>query len=215
MGIHLFDRDVLLQLLDSDLADFGRHIIPRAIEHRRAFSYVFQGYWEDIGTIRSFYQANLDLVEELPRFNFFDMMAPIYTRGRFLPPSKINGADIDHAIISEGVILNHCRVARSVVGLRAVVDAGSEVARTILMGADYYEPADSLVRGAAAGLPRIGIGRSTRIEGAIVDKNARIGDHCVISSAGKPDTLDHPLYCVRDGIVIIPKGAVIPQGTVI
>ena len=215
MGIHLFDRDVLFQLLDSDLADFGRHIIPQAIERRRVFAHVFQGYWEDIGTIRTFYQANLDLVEELPRFNFFDMLAPIYSRARFLPPSKINGADIDHAIISEGVILNHCRVVRSVVGLRAVVDAGSEVTRSILVGADYYEPAETLARGAAEGLPRIGIGRSTRVEGAIVDKNARIGDHCVISSAGKPDTLDHPLYYVRDGIVIISKGAVIPNGTVI
>jgi glucose-1-phosphate adenylyltransferase len=215
MGIHLFDRDVLFQLLDSDLADFGRHIIPQAIERRRVFAYAFQGYWEDIGTIRSFYQAHLDLVEELPRFNFFDMAAPIYTRAHFLPPSKINGAAIDHAIISEGVILNHCRVARSVVGLRSVVDAGSEVTGTILMGADYDEPAESLGRGAAEGLPRIGIGRSTRIDGTIVDKNARIGDHCVIGSAGKPDTLDHPLYYVRDGIVIIPKGAVIPHGTVI
>jgi glucose-1-phosphate adenylyltransferase len=215
MGIHLFDREVLFQVLDSDLADFGRHIIPQSIERRRVHAHVFQGYWEDIGTIRSFYQANLDLVEELPRFNFFDMTAPIYTRGRFLPPSKINGAEIDHAIISEGVILNHCRVARSVVGLRAVVDAGSEVTRSILMGADYYEPAGDPARAAVEDRPRLGIGRSTRIEGAIVDKNARIGDHCVITSAGKPETLDHPLYSVRDGIVIIPKGAVIPHGTVI
>ncbi len=215
MGIHLFDRDVLFQLLDSDLADFGRHIIPSAIEHRRVFSSVFQGYWEDIGTIRSFYQANLGLVEELPRFDFFDMVAPIYTQARFLPPSKVNGAAVERSIISEGCILNHCRITGSVVGLRSVVDRDSEIAQSILMGADYYEPAETRARSAAEGLPRLGVGGSTRIEGAIVDKNARIGERCVISSAGKPDTLDHPLYYVRDGIVIIPKGAVIPDGTVI
>jgi glucose-1-phosphate adenylyltransferase len=215
MGIYLFNRNLLFQLLDNDLADFGRHIIPSAIEHRRIFSFIFQGYWEDIGTIRSFYQANLDLVAELPRFNFFDMVAPIYTRARFLPPSKVNGAAVEQSAISEGCILNHCRVAGSIVGLRSVVERDSEITRSILMGADYYEPAETRPCGAAEGLPRLGIGRSTRIEGAIVDKNARIGDRCVIRSAGKPDTLDHPLYYVRDGIVIIPKGAVIPDGTMI
>lgn len=146
MGIYLFNRDVLFHLLDNDLADFGKHIIPQTIETSRVFSYVFQGYWEDIGTIRSFFQANLDLTSELPRFNFFDMSAPIYTRPRFLPASKINGASIDHAII---------------------------------------------------------------------DKNARIGDNCVITPEGKPDTVDHALYFIRDGIVIIPKDMVIPHGTVI
>ena len=215
MGIYLFNRDLLFRLLDNTLADFGRHIIPTAIENRRVFSSVFQGYWEDIGTIRSFYQANLDLAAEMPRFNLFDMVAPIYTRARFLPPSKINGAGIEQSIISEGCILNHCQITHSIVGLRSVVDQGSELTRTIVMGADYYEPAESRQPNAAEGLPPIGIGKMTRIEGAIVDKNARIGDQCAISSAGKPDTLDHPLYYVRDGIVIIPKGAVIPAGTVI
>jgi glucose-1-phosphate adenylyltransferase len=146
MGIYLFNREVLFHLLDNDLADFGRHVIPRAIQSHRVFSYVFQGYWEDIGTIRSFFEANLDLASELPCFNFFDMSAPIYTRPRFLPASKINGASIDHAII---------------------------------------------------------------------DKNARIGDHCIITPFDKPETVDHPLYYIRDGIVIIPKSQVIPHGTVI
>jgi glucose-1-phosphate adenylyltransferase len=215
MGIYLFNRDLLFRLLDNDLADFGRHIIPAAIAERRVFSSIFQGYWEDIGTIRSFYQANLDLAAELPRFNLFDMMAPIYTRARFLPPSKINGAAIEQSIISEGCILNHCQIAHSIVGLRSVVDRDSEITDTILMGADSYESAEGLRRDTSPDLPPIGIGKSTRIEGAIVDKNARIGDGCVVRSAGKPDTLDHPLYYVRDGIVIIPKGAVIPDGTLI
>jgi glucose-1-phosphate adenylyltransferase len=215
MGIYLFNREVLFRLLDNDLTDFGKHIIPQAIQSHRVFSYVFQGYWQDIGTIRAFFEANLDLTSELPRFNFFDMRAPIYTRPRFLPASKINGAAIDHAIVSEGCIINHCRISSSIVGVRCRVDAGSHITRTIIMGADYFESPESLQRDAAENRPRIGIGKNTRIDYAIVDKNARIGDHCAITSEGKPDTADHPLYYVRDGIVIIPKGAIVPHGTTI
>ncbi len=215
MGIYLFNRDILFKLLDNDLADFGKHIIPQAIHSHRLFSYVFQGYWEDIGTIRSFFEANLDLTSELPRFNFFDMTAPIYTRPRFLPASKINGASIDHAIISDGCIISHCQISQSVIGVRSLVDIGSHITRTVVMGADYYESQDAVAGHAADHRPRIGIGKYTRIEHAIVDKNARIGDHCVITPHGKPDTVDHPLYYVRDGIVIIPKDTVVPDGTVI
>jgi glucose-1-phosphate adenylyltransferase len=215
MGIYLFNRDVLFRLLDNDLADFGKHIIPQTIQSHRVFSYVFQGYWEDIGTIRSFFEANLDLASELPRFNFFDMGAPIYTRPRFLPASKINGAAIDHAIVSEGCIINHCRISSSIVGLRCRVDAGSHITRSVLLGADYFESLESIQRNAGENRPRIGIGKNTRIDYAIIDKNTRIGDHCVITPEGKPDTVDHPLYFIRDGIVIIPKAMVIPHGTVI
>jgi len=214
-GIYVFNREVLFRLLDNTHADFGKHILPMALETHRLFSHVFQGYWEDIGTIRSFFEANLDLVSELPRFNFFDMSAPIYTRPRFLPASKINGAAIDHAIISDGCIVNHCKVARSIVGVRSFVDAGSHITRTVIMGCDYYESAESITQHETAGLPRIGIGKNTRIDMAIVDKNARIGDNCVITAANKPENADHPLYFVRDGIVIIPKNKVIPHGTII
>ncbi|HNQ90724.1 MAG TPA: glucose-1-phosphate adenylyltransferase [Verrucomicrobiota bacterium] len=215
MGIYLFNRDTLFALLDNDLADFGKHIIPAAISTHRVLSSVFQGYWEDIGTIRSFFDANLDLASELPRFNFFDMSAPIYTRPRFLPASKINGAAIDHAIVSDGCIINHCKVANSIVGLRSLIDEGSHVTRTVILGADYFESAESIAVNTREGRPRIGIGRNTRIDCAIIDKNARIGDHCVITPAGKPDKVDHPLYFIRDGIVIIPKDKIIPHGTVI
>jgi len=215
MGIYLFNRDVLFRLLDNDLADFGKHIIPETIQSQRVFSYVFQGYWEDIGTIRAFFEANLDLTSELPRFNFFDMSAPIYTRARFLPASKINGATLDHAIISEGCIINHCRISSSIVGLRFLVDAGSHINRTVIMGADYFESLESIRQNAAENRPRIGIGKNTRIDYAIIDKNTRIGDNCVITPEGKPDTVDHPLYYIRDGIVIIPKDTVIPHETVI
>jgi glucose-1-phosphate adenylyltransferase len=215
MGIYLFNRTVLFELLDNSLADFGKHIIPQAIQDHRVFSHVFQGYWEDIGTIRSFYEANLDLASELPRFNFFDMSAPIYTRLRFLPASKINGASIDHAIISDGCIISHCHVSRSVIGVRSLVDIGSHITRTVMMGSDYYESEESLSSNAIENRPRIGIGKYTRVDSAIIDKNARIGDHCVITPYGKPETVDHPLYFVRDGIVIIPKDTVVPHGTVI
>ncbi len=215
MGIYLFNREVLFRLLDNDWADFGKHIIPAAVETQRVFAYVFQGYWEDIGTIRTFFEANLNLTSDLPRFNFFDMTAPIYTRPRFVPASKVNGASIDHAIISDGCILSHCHISNSVIGVRSLLDIGSHVTRTIIMGADYYEPPGTLTANAAANRPRIGIGKYTRIDQAIIDKNARIGDNCVITPHGKPETADHPLYYMRDGIVIIPKDTVVPSGTVI
>src|SRR5438067_8872530 len=132
MGIYVFNREVIRRLLDNNLTDFGKHIIPAAIPNERVFSYVFQGYWEDIGTIRAFFEANLDVTSELPRFNFFDMSAPIFSRPRFLPGSKINGAQIDHAVISDGCILNHARITHSIMGLRSVVGAGTALHRVIL-----------------------------------------------------------------------------------
>ena len=215
MGIYVFNRDVLTKLLDNSQTDFGKHIIPGAIETHRVFSYIFQGYWEDIGTIRAFFEANIDASAELPRFNYFDMSAPIYTRPRFLPGSKINGAQIDHAVISDGCIISHARISHSVIGVRSIVGEGSSLHRVILLGSDYYESAASIIENEALGRPRIGIGANARIENAILDKNARIGDNVVISPAGKPENVDHPLYFIRDGIVIIPKGGSIPAGTVI
>ena len=144
MGIYVFNREVICELLDNTLTDFGKHIIPHAIKTHRVFSYVFQGYWEDIGTIRSFFEANLDLVSELPRFNFFDMGAPIFSRPRFLPGSKINGAQIDHAVISDGCIINHAKIPHSIVGVRSIVGAGTELNRVILLGGDYYESRESI-----------------------------------------------------------------------
>jgi glucose-1-phosphate adenylyltransferase len=213
MGIYLFNREVLVKLLDNNLADFGKHIIPDAIAKQRVFSYVFQGYWEDIGTISSFFEANLDVTAELPRFNFFDMSAPIFSRPRFLPGSKINGAQIDHALICDGCILNHAQISHSVIGIRSLVGAGSKLHRVVCMGSDYYESHASITENDLVGKPRIGIGQNTHIENAIIDKNARIGDDVTISPAGKPAEMDHPLYCIRDGIVVIPKGGSIPHGT--
>jgi glucose-1-phosphate adenylyltransferase len=215
MGIYVFNRDILRRLLENTLTDFGKHILPQAIQSLRVFSFVFQGYWEDIGTIRAFFEANLDVTNELPRFNFFDMAAPIFSRPRFLPGSKINGAQIDHAVISDGCILNRAVITHSIIGLRSIVGAGTVLNRVILLGSDYYESIESIVEHEKAGRPPIGIGANCRIENTIVDKNARIGNNVTISPAGKPDKVDHPNYYIRDGIVIIPKNGVIPHGMVI
>jgi glucose-1-phosphate adenylyltransferase len=213
MGIYVFKRDVIFRLLENTLADFGKDIIPQAIKDLRVYSFVFQGYWEDIGTIRAFFNANLDVTNELPRFNLFDMSAPIFSRPRFLPGSKINGAQIDHAVISDGCIINRAVITHSIVGLRCMVGDGTVLNRAILLGSDYYESLESIAEHEKAGKPRIGIGANCRIENTIVDKNARIGDNVVLSPAGKPDKLDHPNYYIRDGIVIVPKNGVIPHGT--
>ena len=220
MGIYVFNRDVLIRLLEQpDWNDFGKHVIPQAIVSKmpeyRVFSYVFQGYWEDIGTIGNFFEANLDITSELPRFNFFDMNAPIFTRPRFLPASKINGGQIDHAVISDGCILNRATISNSIIGVRSIVGEGSQLHRVIMLGCDYYESQASILENQVLGKPRVGVGQNSKIENAIIDKNARIGDNVTISPGGKPENMDHSLYYVRDGVVIIPKNGIIPNGTII
>jgi glucose-1-phosphate adenylyltransferase len=215
MGIYVFNRQLIRDLLDNPLSDFGKHIIPHAINSQRVFSYIFQGYWEDIGTIRSFFEASLDLVSELPRFNFFDMSAPIFSRPRYLPGSKINGAQIEHALVTDGCIINQAQIKNTIVGLRTFIGAGTQLNRVIILGSDDYENQESIQKNEREGKPRIGIGANCRIENAIIDKNARIGDNVTISPAGKSESVDHELYFIRDGIVIIPKNAVIKHGTVI
>jgi glucose-1-phosphate adenylyltransferase len=211
MGIYVFNRDVLVEMLDNNLTDFGKHVIPAAIDTRQVRAYVFQGYWEDIGTIRAFFEAHLDMTVELPRFSFFDPAAPVFTHPRWLPGSKINGGVIDHALLSDGCIINGATIKHSVIGIRSHIGAGSTISRTVMMGCDYYES----LQPPPAGAPRLGIGRNARIENAIIDKNARIGNDVVISPQGKLESIDHPLYYIRDGIVIVPKNAVIPDGTVL
>jgi glucose-1-phosphate adenylyltransferase len=215
MGIYVFNRKLIQDLLDNPLSDFGKHIIPRAISTHRVCSSIFEGYWADIGTIRSFFEANLDLVSELPRFNFFDMSAPIFSRPRYLPGSKINGAHIEHAVVTDGCIINSAKIKNTIVGLRTFIGSGTEMNRVILLGCDFYESEQSIRQHEQQGNPRIGIGENCKIENAIIDKNARIGNNVKISPVGKPEHVDHELYFIRDGIVIIPKNAVLPHGTVI
>jgi len=215
MGIYVFNRKALFELLDEARHDFGKDVIPGALRSHHVGAYVFQGAWEDIGTIRSFFECNLDLASPSPRFNFFDMMAPVFTRPRFLPSAKINSGVIQHSLISDGCVLNDATVHQTVLGLRSIVGKGSQLTRTIMMGSDFYESDQSVEFHRAKGEPRMGVGENTRIETAIIDKNARVGDNCVISPAGKDRDVDHALYFIRDGIIIIPKNGLVPHGTVV
>jgi glucose-1-phosphate adenylyltransferase len=219
MGIYVFKYDVLVELLkmDESWVDFGREIIPAALKMFNVQAYLFKGYWEDIGTIRSFYQANLDLVSPLPKFNFFDTEAPIYTRSRYLPPSKIHNCDIDNSLISEGCILNGVYARNSIIGLRSRIDNGVRIENSIIMGADYFESLDDLKANLEKGVPHIGIGEKTIIRRSIIDKNARIGRNVQLINCRSVENEDSQdgLYYIRDGIIVIPKNAVIPDGTVI
>jgi len=208
MGIYVFNRQVLIECLENDLADFGKDVIPNAFKDRHVSAFIYQGYWEDIGTIRAFYKANLDLTDIVPEYSFFEPDAPIYTHPRFLPGSKINGATLRQAIIADGCIISDAHLERCVVGIRSIIQSGATIRDTIVMGADYFQ-LDSA--GEPGGLP-IGIGRNCVIERTIIDKNAHIGDGVVISPEGKPANMDAEKYFVRDGIVVIPKNAVIPAG---
>jgi glucose-1-phosphate adenylyltransferase len=207
MGIYVFNRDVLIESLNNDLVDFGNHIIPASIKDRIVSAFIFKGYWEDIGTIRAFYEANLDLTDVVPEYSFFEPEAPIYTHPRFLPGSKINGATLRQAIISDGCIISDAHLERSVVGIRSVIQSGATIRNSIVMGADYFE-----LEQTNSSLPAIGIGRNCVIDRTIIDKNARISDGVVITPEGKPPNLDADNYFIRDGIVVIPKNAVIPAG---
>lgn len=216
MGIYVFNREAMNEALsDPNKQDFGKDIIPLMIGKKKLFSFVYQGYWEDIGTIRAFYDANLDLTEPVPKFDFFESGSLIYTRGRFLPSSKVNDAYISRSIISDGCILTRTNVYHSIIGIRSRLEEGVHIRDSIIMGADYYESTKSLEENLRTGRPAIGVGANTIIEGAIVDKNTRIGKNVVIKAEGKSGSIDHPLYHFRDGIVVIPKDRIIPDGTVI
>jgi len=208
MGIYVFNRQVLIECLENNLVDFGKDVIPNAIKDWHVSAFIYQGYWEDIGTIRAFYKANLDLTDIVPEYSFFEPEAPIYTHPRFLPGSKINGATLRQAIISDGCIISDAHLERCVVGIRSIIQSGATIRNTIVMGADHFE----LDLATESGRPPIGIGRNCVIERTIIDKNARIGDGVIITPEGKPANVDAENYLIRDGIVVIPKNAVIPAG---
>jgi glucose-1-phosphate adenylyltransferase len=212
MGIYVFNMDVLSQMLcNNTKSDFGKHIIPDAINSHKVYSYIFDEYWEDVGTIRSFWEANLALTETLPRFSFYEMDAPIYTNMRYMPPSKINQCDVRCSLLSDGCIISGERIQHSVIGLRAKVGEGTTIEDSIIMGADYYEHGEVTH---PSGIP-MGIGENCVIKQAIVDKNVRIGDGVIITPDNKPADTRNELYWIRDGILVIPKNTVIPAGTVL
>jgi glucose-1-phosphate adenylyltransferase len=216
MGIYIFRRRALEEALsNSKHDDFGRHVIPAAVPRLRVQAHVHEGYWEDVGTIASYYEANLALTSPRPAFSFWDAHKPIYTHPRFLPATKISSCDIVESLISEGCFIEKARIERSVIGIRSRIADGARIRNSLVLGADLYESAHDLERQSREGVPAIGIGAGTIIEKAIVDKNARVGRNVRIVNEGGDRERDAANYHIRDGIVLIPKGAVIPDGTVI
>ena len=218
MGIYIFNRKLLFDLLledKKDATDFGKEIMPSSIEKHKVISFQYDGYWTDIGNIYSFYEANLALTLEIPPFNLFDNNKTIYSRSRMLPPVKIAETHIKSSILGEGCIIHASRIENSVIGIRTRIGAGTEIISSYLMGSDYYETILEMAHSLERGIPKIGIGENCKIKNAIVDKNCRIGnDVSIIGGTHLPDS-DHSLYAVKDGIVVLKKGAIVPDGFVI
>jgi glucose-1-phosphate adenylyltransferase len=216
MGIYCFKASALERALQNDLADFGKEIIPMMIKKERAGAYVYSGFWEDIGTIKNFYETNLDLASINPAFNFYLEDYPIYTRRRDLPASKFNSCTLTSSVAADGCIITNSTIRGSVVGIRTVIEPGTELEGVICMGADHYETVDQRAANRERGVPDIGIGEDTRIARAILDKDTRIGPGCRIGVGSTfPVDGDYGDYYVRDGIIIVTKNGVIPAGTVI
>jgi glucose-1-phosphate adenylyltransferase len=218
MGIYIFNKQLLIDLLQEeykDATDFGKEIMPKSIEKYKVVSYQYDGYWTDIGNIYSFFEANLALTQEIPDFNLFDNTKPVYTRARMLPPAKISGTTLEKTIIAEGSIILASRIENSVIGIRTRIGHGTTIVSCYLMGGDYFETLDEMNHATARGIPKIGIGERCYIKNTIIDKNCRIGNDVRINGGHHLPNTDHSLYTVKDGIVVIKKGAIIPDGFVI
>lgn len=216
MGIYVFRRNVLKELLsDVSMIDFGKDIIPEAIKKYKVFSYAFQGYWEDVGTIKAYFDANISFGSKNPPFDFYDEDAPIYTHVRYLSPSKVEKATITSSIIADGCRIENATIKESVIGLRSVIQSGSTLEKVIMMGSDFYETSEDIERLNVKHLPKVGIGKKCTLKNVIIDKNVRIGNEVVITNKKKIQHQDSEFYCIRDGIVIIPKNTVVKSGTII
>jgi glucose-1-phosphate adenylyltransferase len=218
MGIYIFNRKLLFSLLDEEkkeATDFGKEIIPTSINKYKVVSYQYDGYWTDIGNIYSFFEANLALTMEIPPFNLFDNRHLVYSRARMLPPAKISGTTLEKTIIAEGCIIHASRIENSVVGIRTRIGAGTTIVSCYIMGSDYYETLAEMEHSMERGIPKVGIGDRCYIKNVIVDKNCRIGNDVRINGGSHLPDSDHALYTIKDGIVVLKKGAVVPDGTVI
>jgi len=215
MGIYIFNAQAMESCLANEMPDFGKEIIPKAINTLKVNAYIFDGYWEDIGTIKSFYEANLNLTTLRPRFDFYDEAHPIYTHSRCLPPSKMNFSNMSQSIASEGCIITNASIADSIVGVRTIIESGSSLNGVICMGADYYESEEQRQKNAEERRPNVGIGKGALIKRAIIDKNACIGEGCRIGVDDNIDRADgdYGNYHIVDGIIVIQKNAVIYPGT--
>jgi glucose-1-phosphate adenylyltransferase len=218
MGIYIFSKQVLYQLLNEvhpAATDFGKEIIPNSIVSFKVASYQYEGYWTDIGNIHSFFEANISLTDDIPPFNLFDNTKTVYSRARMLPPAKISGTTLEKTLIAEGSIINASRIEQSVVGIRARIGHGTTVVNTYIMGNDYYETIEEMAANTGKGLPMIGIGERCYIKDAIIDKNCRIGNDVRINGGKHLTNTDHSLYTVKDGIIVVKKMAILPDGFVI
>lgn len=214
MGIYIFNRDLLVELMNNpDTKDFGKEIIPQAIGKQKILSYQYEGYWTDIGNIDSFFEANLGLTDDIPKFNLFDNSSKIYTRARVLPPSKITGSStVSQSIVAEGCILNHCNIDHSVIGIRTRIGKDSVVKNSYTMGSDYYQSMEEISTNNINGIINIGIGERCFINNTIVDKNCKIGDDVRLNGGKHLEDVNTNLYTVKDGIIVVKKGATLPNG---
>ena len=218
MGIYVFSKKVLIDLLETekpDATDFGKEIIPTSIAHYKVVSYQYDGYWTDIGNIHSFFEANLALTLELPPFNLFDNEKIVYSRARMLPPAKISGTTLEKTIIAEGSIINASRIENSVIGVRSRIGHGTTIVNSYIMGNDFYETLAEIESNSSKNIPKSGIGDRSYIKNAIVDKNCRIGNDVRINGGPHLNNTDHPLYTIKEGIVVLKKGAILSDGYVI
>ncbi len=218
MGIYIFNKSVLDNLLKDkhpNATDFGKEIIPNSIIESKVLSYQYEGYWTDIGNIYSFFEANIALTDDIPPFNLFDNTKTVYSRARMLPPAKISGTTLEKTVIAEGSIILASRIERSVVGIRARIGHGTTIVNSYIMGNDLYETLAEMKENAANGIPRIGIGERCYIRNAIIDKHSRIGNDVRINGGTHLENTDHMLYTIKDGIVVVKKGAILPDGFVI
>ncbi|MCB8989064.1 MAG: glucose-1-phosphate adenylyltransferase [Chloroflexota bacterium] len=215
MGIYVFETSVLFDLLDKEGNDFGKNIIPAAIHDRRVAGYVFDGYWEDIGTIRRFYQVNLDMASAETPFDFYSPDRPIYTHARFLPASELYGARMRNVLLADGCQVHDANINNAVVGLRSIIGSEVVIQDTVMMGADFYETNADKAENDRLERPHIGIGNGSVIKGAIIDKNARIGRNVKIRSIPNRPDEETDNWVAREGLIIVPKNAIIPDGTVI
>ncbi len=216
MGIYIFNAETMNEVLDNDLTDFGKEIIPDVIKTRKVNAYLFDGFWEDIGTIKAFFDTNLNLASMTPEFNFYDEDMPIYTHRRHLPATKVNFCNISNSLTSEGSIITNAYIVNSIIGVRTIIESGASLDSVYCMGAVAYETPDNRKENNKKGIPNIGIGRGTIIKRAIIDQNARIGNGCRIGVDDLPrEDVDKEMYSIRDGIIVIRKNAIIPDNTVI
>lgn len=215
MGIYLFKREVLFELLKNnhkEATDFGKEIIPHSIENHKVYSFQYDGYWTDIGNISSFFEANLALTKDIPPFNFFDNTKKVYSRARMLPPAKISGSTMSNTLAADGCIIHAKSIETCLIGIRMRIGHGTVINECYLMGSDFYETLEEMAYANERGLPKLGIGDNCYIKNAIVDKNCRIGNNVRINGGKHLADGDHSLYTIKDGIVVVKKGAVVPDG---